>query len=161
MATRTKKLKHFPIRKPTLSIEGLYNKPLSALIRIAVKDLETNVKNGAKVDMADWGRRNGECTGCFAGHCIMPYAKGIESFINRNRYARDIALALNCVRSGHLYSAVEYLYSDITDDDYKRIYNIKRKSWVQSWGTYDYIGNEERFSKSMLKIADALEKIGL
>jgi hypothetical protein len=153
------KQKSFPIRKSKLTIEGLFNKPLSATIRIAVKDLKTNVKNGAEVNMRTWGKRNGECTGCFAGHCLLPYTHNVDYFKNHNRYARSIAYALNDVRQGNLGQAVESLYDNITEGDITEINEIESKAYVQDWGTFQYQIAPKTFCKNMLRIAHALERI--
>lgn len=160
MATKTKTTKSFPIRKPKLTIEQLYNKPLSAIIRIAVKDLETNVANGAKVDMGDWGSRNGTCIGCLAGHCLLPYTKRVDNLISRNKYAREIALALNAIRNGHIAYAARRLYDNITDGELSKLTDIPYKLSQKDWSTFEYRQAPKKFSKSMLLIASELEKIG-
>jgi hypothetical protein len=139
-----------------LSIESLYNKHLSDIIFIAVKDIQEARKKKYEIDMDDWGRRNGHCVACFAGHSLLRYTKNVCDFISNNKYAESVAYALNDVRRGDIFQAASELYDDITEEE---VINLEKIS-LRFWNTERVNNNFRGFVLNMKSVARRLKKIG-
>lgn len=140
---------------------------LSALIRVAVKDVETHVAKGGKIDMGTWiNHENGVCYACLAG-CVMLYSMNIPAPINcegpspRNlvvsgEIPQAVAIKLsdlNFIRAGFLPTHVFDMIMDI--DAASTLQNDLR---IRQWKNRAPV---EVNIKRMLEVATLLEAQGL
>lgn len=142
-----------------LTLEQLYNKPLSDIIMIAVEDIKNARKKGHEINMGHWGSRNGSCVACFAGHCILSHsdANEVSDLFEQEKFVEELAHALNCVRSGNLICAAQELYKGITKNEFIQLAGI---TTIHQWSTR--IVNEDfpGFIKDMKTVSKELKAIG-
>ncbi len=130
---------------------------LSALIRIAVKDLELAEQSpNVEINMSQWhtvDRYSKKCMVCFAGGVIRGFMEDTD-----DRYEWDLIptkyhdrlMSLNEVRHGNIPLALREM--GITQYDKNK---VRRRKVVT------YHENPTKFKKQMLSIADVLERNGL
>lgn len=176
-------LKERPVREPKLlPYKKLPDKP-SALIRLALRDLEkTERSRSYKVAMHTWHESNGHCTVCFAGAVMAQTLNipknmdmdpstlcggiwygdcGVMQFKNKSQRV-DLErklLALNNLRQGDVESAYATLH---------RRYPAAIRKMVESrdvadYGVYPvtpYSADKKQFKIDMRRLARDLAKLG-
>lgn len=112
--------------KKMLTLEELYNLPLSDIILVAVDDIEAAKKRGDTIRMLVWGWRNKyNCVCCFAGGSLLQYTDRVWTFMEENSFAHAIGHALNNIRRGYVEGALQELSKKLTHEQYKSIDVLK------------------------------------
>lgn len=147
---------------PKLTPEDLAKLPLSALLRLAVKDSQEFEAAGGVLDMTDWlgTDDNGRCYACMAGSVMR------RTCDLRSRYEVNIQPG---TRAWHPFHAIDEMRTGRFVGAYRLLYGALVPDWLRELElelTRKFTSDEEGFDElqswsTYLECADMLEKAGL